>query len=430
MRRIRSALLADPAAQPATAHQPPPQAGGWGRSISFKSYQFIGLRRGRHPGTDDVAHGSVLTISCTMTMPRSFVVPEDTAGHYHLISRCVRRAFLCGDQAAHRQAWLAGIIREAAEAFAVEVLAYAVMSNHLHIVVHMTPSAARTWTAADVSARWHMAHPQLTDEGFQPWPAEHIEARAKDQTWCETAQERLKSLSWFMKCIKERLARVANREDKCTGHFWEGRFQSVPLLDAPAVVACMAYVDLNPIRAAICEKPEDSPHTSVRDRCEARQRYHKAVKSLETLPLGPDEKVQAEAIKAKGSQAGMWIAKLPESRENCTAFERDEALEAFPLTRDEYLDLVDQTGRMVRDDKRGAIPPHLQKILERLDLDVNRWLTLMAGGGSLSWGSGIGKLAARAAEAVRRKGKWIIDTCAGLYRLDPAPDPAPPPATA
>ena len=86
---------------------------------------------------------------------------------------------------------------------------------------------------------------------------------------------------------------------------------------------------------------------------------------------------------------------------------------------------------MVREDKRGAIPEHLQKILERLDLDVHRWITLMSSGGSLSWGSGIGRLTARAAEALRRKGKWIIDTCAGLYRDhdQPAPEPSPPPLT-
>jgi len=76
----------------------------------------------------------------------------------------------------------------------------------------------------------------------------------------------LKDLSWYMRCLNEKVARMANAEDACTGRFWEGRFKSQALLDEAAVVSCMAYVDLNPIRAGICESLETSAFTSIQER--------------------------------------------------------------------------------------------------------------------------------------------------------------------
>jgi REP element-mobilizing transposase RayT len=344
-----------------------------------------------------------------MPIPRKALVDDDLAGCYHVISRCVRRAFLCGDDAEHRRAMILDLVRQAAGAFAVDVLAYAIMANHLHLVVRTDPCRVRYLTATDVTTRWAAAHPRLAPDGTSvAWTAAEIAERAADGEWVSKTRQRLRSLSWFMKCIKERLARHANRADHCTGHFWEGRFRSVPLLDQQAVLAAMAYVDLNPIRAALADRPEASDYTSIQARCEARQ-HHRAAALVPSLA----------GASTPGPEAGLWIAPIDR------AILKTYAEEAAPLiTVDDYLTLVDETGRLVREGKRGAIPAHLAPILDRLQLDLDAWMGLMRHGGAFGFGS-FGAMASRLAEAARRGAKWIINTTAGLYRADRPPTPAP-----
>jgi REP element-mobilizing transposase RayT len=338
-----------------------------------------------------------------MPLPRTRYVCDDLPGAYHLISRCVRRAFLCGDAAEHRRTWVRDLIQQASQAFAVDVLAYAVMSNHLHLVVRTDPGRVVAWSAIEVASRWAAAHPRLARDGsLVVWDAAEIAAKALDHVWVAIARQRLRSLSWFMKTIKERLARRANHEDRCTGHFWEGRFQSIPLLDQAAVIAAMAYVDLNPIRAGLADRPEGSDFTSVQDRCAARQ-AHRAALLAPTLSAAP------------GEEAGLWIAPIQRATVHQQA-EGGPIIQAISL--DDYLTLVDATGRIVRTGKRGAIPAHLAPILERLRLDLHAWITLMQSGGRLGRGS-FGAFASRVREALRRGTNWIVDTTAGLYRDDP-----------
>jgi hypothetical protein len=58
-----------------------------------------------------------------------------------------------------------------------------------------------------------------------------VQSRLKDVAWVAKARERLQSLGWFMKCLKEPLARLANREEQTRGTFFDGRFKSVAILD-------------------------------------------------------------------------------------------------------------------------------------------------------------------------------------------------------
>lgn len=340
-----------------------------------------------------------------MAIARKHLIDDALPGAYHLISRCVRRAYLCGDAAAHRRDWLAEGIERASRCFAIEVLSFAVMDNHLHLVVTTHPDRAQHWSDHEVATRWAKLYPHHGPTGEdQAWPDEQIDALARDSVRCHTLRTRLASVSWMMKTLKERVARRANKEDDCTGHFWEGRFRSVRLLDQAALLACMVYVDLNPIRARLCDRPERSTYTAVRERIRARQTWRLA----QATPNGTAD--------TTGPEHGLWIAPMARCHLPGDPSPRR-------LTPDDYIRLVDATGRIVRSDKRGAIPADLLPILQRLDIQVDDWIAAMRRGGRFV-GAAIGSYAARAAEAARRGVKWIRNTLPELFGGRPPPEPA------
>jgi len=157
----------------------------------------------------------------------------------------------------------------------------------------------------------------------------------------------LKDLSWYMRCLNEKVARMANAEDACTGRFWEGRFKSQALLDEAAVVSCMAYVDLNPIRAGICESLETSAFTSIQERLLSYAR-NKGNQPTSTNPP--------------------WLKPL--SKEN----NKSPSIDSLPIEVTSYFALADWTGRAVREDKRGAIPSHILPVLQRLGVNEHNWV--------------------------------------------------------
>lgn len=206
-------------------------------------------------------------------MPRARSETYDlaTTTFYHCISRCVRRAFLCGQDPytgqdfSHRKEWVESRLFALANIFAVELYAYAVMANHLHIVVRVRPDVAIAWTDEEVVARYTSLF-KTAARSLEPLTNNERTQRIK--LW----RERLTDLSWFMRTLNENIARRANKEDGCTGRFWEGRFTSQPLLDEDAVLTCMVYVDLNPVRSGEVESLDDSSRTSIasRLRCATR----------------------------------------------------------------------------------------------------------------------------------------------------------------
>lgn len=212
-----------------------------------------------------------------MTTPRSILVDSEQAFAYHLISRCVRRSFLCGKDRrrdySHRKAWLIERMQFLEQAFAVEIYAYAIMSNHLHLVVYYDPKACKTWSDEEVARRWYHACPPLFRDGTidEPRRESMIEALLKDPHRLERARNALGSLSTFMKLLKQPIARRANIEDGCTGHFFEQRFYSGVLLDEEAMVDAMRYVDLNPVRAKIARRLADIKNCSISKRLAAQR---------------------------------------------------------------------------------------------------------------------------------------------------------------
>ncbi len=196
-----------------------------------------------------------------MTLPRSRQICLEAAPYYHCISRCVRRAFLCGDDPVtgqsfeHRRALIEERLFKLADVFCIEIAAYFIMHNHYHLGLYVNQARALELTDQEVCERWHglfrgNVFSQRFVKGESLNKAESTLLSGFVRLW----RKRLYSISWFMKCLNESIARQANKEDNCTGKSWEGRFTSQALLDEAALMACMAYIDLNPIRADIANK--------------------------------------------------------------------------------------------------------------------------------------------------------------------------------
>jgi REP element-mobilizing transposase RayT len=242
-----------------------------------------------------------------MTKPRTELIALEATPWYHVVSRCVRRAFLCGQDHAsgqnyeHRRGWIEARLRQLAGVFAIDIAAYAVMSNHYHIVLKVDQPRAVDWSDDEVLERWTrlFSGPLLVqrylnaDTRAQMGEAE-LDAVAR---WAETYRQRLADLSWFMRVLNEAIARQANAEDGVTGRFWEGRFKSQALLDEQALLAAMAYVDLNPIRANMAETPEASDYTSIQARLDPDRvavRMAEAVATEETPSADPEPSPEPE----------------------------------------------------------------------------------------------------------------------------------------
>ena len=302
-------------------------------------------------------------------LPRRDQIDESSVGVYHCINRCVRRAYLCGDDSHsgknydHRRLWIQERLEFLAGQFAIDAAGFSVMSNHFHLILRNRPDVVASWTDGEVARRWWNLFPARRDANgspAEPRPAELKELAGK----INSLRQRLSSISWLMRCLAENVARRANREDEISGRFFEGRFKSQELLDETAILACAIYVDLNPIRAEVAQTPETSRFTSAYERIQVRQRRARLRKKqpgkiMEDEWLSPIELERRErSLTSKGNR-----------RASDRGF--------LPLSLDHYLRLLDWTGRQVRAKKRGTIPAELAPILERLQVSPSCWVDLI-----------------------------------------------------
>lgn len=298
-----------------------------------------------------------------MAKPRNQqIFPEETP-YYHCISRCVRSTYLCGhdkinDQSyEHRRGWVEDRLLFLAQVFSIDVCAFAVMSNHTHIVLHIDQVKAERWDLDEVITRWHKLYKgtELTrryaERGSVP---SHMVTELN--ITAKAYKLRLLSISWFMKCLNEPIAIKANKEEGRVGKFWESRFTSQALLDEAALLTCMAYVDLNPIRAKIAELPESSDFTSIKQRINAKE------KGIDDIKLMPFKAEPTNNLKKKSKN--IKIIKPSHSTEN------------IPFKLKHYIALVDQTGRQIRKEKRGFIDDNTPNILSRLNISSKHWFEL------------------------------------------------------
>ena len=290
-----------------------------------------------------------------MPTARKDQINLDICRHYHCISRCVRRAFLCGyDKETqkhfdHRKLWLVDHMHWLAEVFAIQICAYTIMSNHYHIVFFVNKELALSWAEKEVVSRWARLFPMSPAKAWLELNIDFNNLTEDQKHMIQVWRKQLYNISWFMRKLNEYIARNANKEDECSGRFWEGRFKSQALLDESALLACMAYVDLNPIRAGISQTPEASDFTSIQERTRAYQNKNKIPVSL----------CQFE----------------DENTKNKSEYNSDDKI---PFNLLDYFELVDTTGRLVKTGKRGAIPETLSPILKRLNIKSESWVDTIA----------------------------------------------------
>jgi len=283
-----------------------------------------------------------------MPKPRSQQISLLETPYYHIFSRTVRKAFLCGvDKETgisfeHRRTWIEKRIFQLSQVFSIDICAHAVMHNHLHIVLHVDSERVKKWSMEYVLSRWHQLFKGtlLTQKYLNKQPLDKFQL-AMVESSADIYKQRLIDISWFMRTLNEPIARQANREDQSTGHFWEGRFKSQALLDEGALLSCMAYVDLNPVHAAIAPTPEQSDFTSIQLLNKAAIKCNQPTSLLPFI--GNDHQHKKSGIR-------------------------------FSLQ--DYLTLVDETGRPLRDDKRGVINTKTANILTGLHISDENWLRL------------------------------------------------------
>ena len=270
-----------------------------------------------------------------MTIARNHHLFIDQPTYFHLISRCVRRAFLCGKDKHsgkrydHRKRWLAKRLFYLSELFFIDLYAYAIMSNHYHLVVQTRPDEMHRMTDLQIARRWCRLFPRRNIAEEQ-----RATLLSRDKVKIRLYRRRLCDISWLMRCLNEGLARAANKEDGCKGRFWEGRFRSQLLLDESALYTCMAYVDLNPVRAGMVSTPEKYSHTSMNYRI-----IHHSVDE----PMRPINKSE--------SQLYMMLS--------------------------DYLTLVDETGRSIHDAKHGYVLEKAKPILARLNINTAGYMQVI-----------------------------------------------------
>ena len=289
-----------------------------------------------------------------MPRPRKSLINLSDTSYYHCVSRCVRRAYLCGEDNQtgrsyeHRRQWVEDRLLYLAEVFCVDVCAYAVMSNHTHVVLRINKQKADSLSVKEIIRRWHRLYKGmlLSQRYIDPVQSTTL-SEAEIQTVHSLAKiyrKRLYDISWFMRLLNEYIARRANKEDECTGHFWEGRFKSQALLDETSLAACMAYVDLNPVRACLANTPESSAHTSIQKR------------------------INAAKLNRQPAQL------LPFTGNPCNTMP-----DGLPFQLQDYIELVELSGRYLHPNKKGRIDDSASPILTRVGLAHTDWNKMVTG---------------------------------------------------
>ena len=263
-----------------------------------------------------------------------------------------------------RKDWIENRLKELDEIFAVLVGGFSLMDNHLHLLLRIDLEVVNGWSDTEVVERWFkLFPPRDADRKPMKVSKEIMDVRVANLPRVAETRKRLSSLGWFMKCLKEPLARLANKQDECTGAFFEGRFKSIAILDEESLLSVCAYIDLNPVAAGIAPTPEASEHTSVK----ARVEHVKTSGRTEDLRSAEQGSVAAMRD-SSGLEDDLWLVPIEDRRQSGAV--REGMRSGFTLGQ--YLMLIEYTGRMLREGK-AAISTEVEDIFVRLGSTAKTW---------------------------------------------------------
>lgn len=349
--------------------------------------------------------------------PRREIVPDDEVGVYHCRSRVVQQARLygfdpvAGRNHAHRKGWVAQRLQQLSCHMAIETLDFAIMDNHLHLLLRNRPDVAGRMDPLEVVRRWCHLCPTAgcTRRESRDWTRHGRKAPTVEQI-CRTAEnpelvalfrKQLSSLSWFMRLLNHPLAVRANRESGTKGRFYAERYRCVRVEDEAGLLTCSTYINLNPIRAGIVDRPELAEYTSAFLRINSMNSRlcHGGSVMDELMPIDSDEDAwlapvyldpSAAAYRNPsdgvcGSEVGPEVASFGEGESllivkpdiiSRSRFAPRLTNQGFLSMRvDEYIELLDWSGRQLRSDRPAAqIPSDLAPIFERLGVNTDNWI--------------------------------------------------------
>lgn len=328
-------------------------------------------------------------------MARVEVFAADEIAIVHVMNRVVRRCFLfgidplTGKNYDHRKAWIEEQLQRLAACFGIDLLGFAILSNHFHLILRSRPDVVTAWDDTEVARRWWLLCPlRKRSDGTAEEPTEfELNSIRHDADKLARIRMRLSDISWWMRLLCQHIATRANREDGELGKFWQSRYRAVRLLDEESLLACAAYVDLNPIRAALAQTLEESDFTSVQRRIQALRNEGSAEQvneppenSTEEAPSRPSPPTSADRflapleINERDDELGPQA-----SHRGCRCSDKG----FLAMSTADYLELLDWTARQTARGKRGSTPEAAPGIFERLTIPPAAWCELVSHFGRL-----------------------------------------------
>jgi REP element-mobilizing transposase RayT len=305
-----------------------------------------------------------------MTIPRKNQIDLTETRFYHCISRCTQQCFLLGEDEYtkrnydHRKTWVITQLNALCSVFAIQVCAYAVMSNHYHLVLYVQSERVSEWSDDEVILRSETANTLRASGRFLTQEEKDALAlKLHTEEEIEQMRKKLFDISQFMAGMNQYLSRRANLESNRKGTFWDRRFNSVSLLDDAAVLSCMAYVDLNPVRAGMAKSLEEADFTSIQDRLRAH------VKADNT----------AVVVESNVTSVFETTLQQPKLFPQLLPFATNNAKSPLPCSFEDYKNLVEWTGQQLREGKASllqqvAISSELQTMLRKVAISPEHWL--------------------------------------------------------